>query len=559
MADASGDLTSALHDFWRARRRANVREALSFLGRSSSDLLPYEEVRRKLRAVEGAEQKLEEVPLDAIVGSVGRYNDFTRGFLPRQDSDKDRWAKVQQAMVGMEGVPPIEVYRIGDAYFVKDGNHRVSVARQLGAKYIQAYVTPVHSRVRLDADVTPDDLIIKAEQAEFLTETRLDELRRGSDLTVTVPGQYEKLLEHISVHRYYMGIEQDRPIPYFEAVTHWYDTVYQPVIESIRKVGLLRGFPGRTEADLYLWLSQHRSALESELGWSLPAETVVQGLAEEVTGEDPQLSSEQRERAILAAQGRVPSGERVCADILVALPSDGTRALDALDQALVVARREGSRVYGLHVVEDADGGSEARQRLQEDFEEHCREAGVPSQFAVASGRPHELLLERSTWSDLVVAPLPQADQNRILLSGGYRAFLRRSPRPVLTVRGPATQLERPLLAYDGGSRADAALFVSAYIAAKWRLDLTVLTVSELSQPGASPLDRARNYLQAHGISAEYVSARGRIGPTIVDTAREHGCDLVLMGAYKYSRWLESVLGGVLEEVLRSFEGAVLVA
>jgi nucleotide-binding universal stress UspA family protein len=559
MADGERDITSALHDFWRARRRANLREALSFLGGGRNDLLSYEEVRRKLRAVEESSAKLEEVPLDAIVGSVGRYNDFTRGFLPRQDSDKERWAKVRQAMTGLEGVPPIEVYRIGDAYFVKDGNHRVSVARQLGSKYLQAYVTPVHSRVKLEADVEPDDLIIKAEQANFLLETRLDELRPEADLALTAPGQYARLLEHISVHRYFMGIDQDRPIPYPEAVEHWYDSVYLPVVESIRHNGLLRGFPGRTEADLYLWLSEHRSTLEQELGWTLPAEAVAQGVASEVVGERG-LSPERRERALQEAAGGPAEqafGERICQDVLVALPGSDD-AMSALDQALIVARRERSRLYGLHVIEGEED-SERIAALRKAFEDRCCRAGVPAQFATARGQVQAHLLARATWSDLVVAPLPATPIGEVRLSAGYRSFLRRSPRPTLTLHGGPSELCRALVAYDGGTRANAALFIAAYIAIKWNTSLAVLTVNEPAQAGGPVLGRAREYLEAHGIEATYLATRGRVGATIVQAAEAHDCDTVLMGSYKFSRRLETMLGGVLEDVLGRVRGAVLVA
>lgn len=559
MSAGGHDLSSAVHDFWRARRRANLREALSFLRREPTELLSYEEVRHKLRAVEESTPKLEEVPLDDIVGSVGRYNDFTRGFLPRQDSDKERWARVLTAMTGLAGVPPIEVYRIGDAYFVKDGNHRVSVARQLGVKYLQAYVTPVRARVQLDADVGPDDLISKAEYADFLIETRVDELRPDAELTLTVPGHYGKLLEHISVHRYFMGIDERREVLYPEAVTHWYDEVYLPVVQSIRRNGLLRGFPGRTETDLYLWLSEHRGELERELGWSLAPETVAQGVAEEVAGA-PQVSPERRERVLRDATEREGTGpqavERICRDVLVALP-DGADGLVGLEQALVVAIREDSRLYGLHVVE-SDGKSEVRG-LRQAFDARCRQAGVAAQFATTEGQVQERLLARARWSDLVVAPLPSDEEGKVRLSAGYRSFLRRSPRPVLTVRGAASELNHALLAYDGGTRANAALFVATYIALKWKTSLAVLSVNELGQAQGSVLDRAREYLEAHGVEAVYLSERGRVGPTIVAAAQEHGCDTVLMGSYKYSRRLEAMLGGVLEEVLGRVTGAVLVA
>src|SRR5690606_19078844 len=127
----------------------------------------------------------EDVPLDAIVGSVGRYQDFTREFLPLVNEDRHRWVGVKLAMTGLSGVPPVELYRIGSAYFVKDGNHRVSVARQLGAKTIHAYVTPVRTRVPIDADFDHDELIMASEYNDFLLETRIDELRPQADLRVT--------------------------------------------------------------------------------------------------------------------------------------------------------------------------------------------------------------------------------------------------------------------------------------------------------------------------------------------------------------------------------------
>src|SRR5690606_11426800 len=156
-----------------------------------------------------------------------------------------RWVGVRLAMTGLEGVPPIELYQVGDAYFVKDGNHRVSVARQLGAKTINAYVTPVHTRVPLGPDVDVDELTLATDYAAFLEETGIDRLRPDADLRLTAPLRYVSLLEHIRVHQYYMGIDEDRPVGWEEAVAHWYDTVYLPVAREIEEHGLLARFPNR--------------------------------------------------------------------------------------------------------------------------------------------------------------------------------------------------------------------------------------------------------------------------------------------------------------------------
>jgi len=150
-----------------------------------------------------------------------------------------------------------------------------------GGQFIQAYVTEVHSHVQLTPDIKPDELILKAEYSQFLNQTRLNLLRPEADLSVSIPGQYPVLLEHIDVHRYFMGIDLQRPVEYEEAVAHWYDTVYLPVIEIIRSQGILRQFPNRTEADLYLWIAEHRAQVEEEFGFPVRTEVAATHLLEE--------------------------------------------------------------------------------------------------------------------------------------------------------------------------------------------------------------------------------------------------------------------------------------
>jgi hypothetical protein len=176
---------TAIWDFYQARRQANFEKSLSFLTGKSAELLSFNEVVKTLKITGFSLRKLQEIPLDKIVGSVGRYADFTRRFLPKRNSDKVRWSRVKSLVTGLRGAPPIEVYQIDQVYFVIDGNHRVSVARQLGVKCIEAYVTNIRTAIPLTTDTQPDDLIINAEYKEFLERTRLDELRPGMDLTVT--------------------------------------------------------------------------------------------------------------------------------------------------------------------------------------------------------------------------------------------------------------------------------------------------------------------------------------------------------------------------------------
>lgn len=146
MSDSAVSSASAIEDFRRARRRVAMRDLIARITGTSTELLSYEDVRQKLKGQLIGRRTLRDIPLDAIVGSVGRYGDFTRDFLPRHDSDAARWVGVRRAIEGAVGVPPIEVYQIGAAYFVLDGNHRVSVARETGSTHIQAYVSEVRAR-----------------------------------------------------------------------------------------------------------------------------------------------------------------------------------------------------------------------------------------------------------------------------------------------------------------------------------------------------------------------------------------------------------------------------
>jgi len=411
--------------------------------------------------------------------------------------------------------------------------------------------------VPLEPDVEPEDLILKEEHTRFLEETRLDRLHPEADLSVTACGRYEVLLEHIRVHRYYMGIDEDREIAWEEAVDHWFDTVYLPVARSIRRQGLLRGFKGRSEADLYLWLAEHRARLEQELGWELSSTAIAESLA----GDG--LSAEGRARVLesaVRARAQSREGEGLAEDILVTIPGtpDGW---SALEQALQLARREGARLYGLQVVEDEVRRESAEvAAVRREFEERCRAAGVEGQLAVAVGKVVERLVERAMWVDLVVAGLryPPAPGLAGRLASGYLQLLRRSPRPVLAVPELVTPLERPLLAFDGGIKAREALFVATYVAARWGLPLVVVTVFELGRTGAGTLERARRYLEGYGVEASYVEARGPVGRAIVETAATHECDVIIMGSYSYNRWLETVVGGVLDRVLREAGRPVLV-
>jgi hypothetical protein len=245
-------------DFERARRKAFWRRLAAGLLRRDNGLLAFEETRRRLRAQAQHYSGLRAVPVEQIVGSVSRYRDFDRAFLPRQLATRGRWQSVDRAYHQDVVLPPIELYQLGETYFVKDGNHRVSVAREQGQAFIDAHVVEVRVPVPVGSLEDLEDWIRNQDALEFLARTRLLELRPDGCIELTLPGQYEKLLEHIEVHRWFMGVEQGARVSWSDAVTSWYDNVYAPVIAAVHESGVLRDFPGRTDGDLYVWLIEHR-------------------------------------------------------------------------------------------------------------------------------------------------------------------------------------------------------------------------------------------------------------------------------------------------------------
>ena len=555
---------SALADFRSARRRATLQRMMATLSGESTELLAYDEVRQRLRGRETARRALEEIPLEAIVGSVGRYHDFSRTFLPRQNSDAGRWAGVKAAMTGMAGLPPIEVYQIGEVYFVRDGNHRVSVMRQMGATHIEAYVTRVDTKVRLTPEVDLDELIIKEEQTRFLHHTHLDELRPESDLSVTVPGMSDRLLEHIAVHRYFMGIEQQREIPTDDAVVRWYETVYLPVVAVIRERSILDEFRGRTEADLYLWVAEHREALREILGWDLSTEAAASDLAarQRQPGAGARIL-----QAVTPAEleGGPPPGEwrrsqvearheeHLFGDVLVVL-GGGEPSWLPLDEALLVARRESGRVHGLHVIaSEAKEDDEELDDLRRRFEERCASAGLSGKLAIQTGDMPARVCEASRLVDLLVLELSHPPGAGVLrrLGSRFRSIVRRCSRPVLAIPGGFSPLDRALLAYDGGSKANEALYVATYLAARWGTELHVLAVEEKNVSASAALEAAQTYLDERGVEAELRAMEGSVVESILTAVTEEDANLVLMGGYEARPLVEVVLGSQVDEVLRS--------
>ena len=251
--------------FESARRAALMTDLLAVLAGRPTDLLPFEEVRRGLGLKHLVDRGIQEVPLDRIVGTLGRPGEFNRAFLPRDEGLRTRWDRLRDLAEGPQGFPPVELYKVDHAYFVVDGHHRVSVARTLDAPTIEAHVTEFLTPVPLEPGVSVEDVLLWSGLAAFLEATGLT-AASPDDYRTTVPDGSGRLVEHIRVHGYFKGIEQGRDLPWHEEVASWRDTVYRPMIDIIRRSGILEEFPGRTETDLYLFVMDHLHHLREQYG-----------------------------------------------------------------------------------------------------------------------------------------------------------------------------------------------------------------------------------------------------------------------------------------------------
>jgi nucleotide-binding universal stress UspA family protein len=560
-------------DFRRARRRARLQAVLARIRGKSIDLLSYDDVRSKLKGLETAKQELREIPLDAIVGSVGRYRDFTRSFLPRTDHDEQRWAKIKAATMYMGGVPPIEVYQLGEAYFVQDGNHRVSVAQQAGATHIQAYVRKVRTKVPITADIDAEDLILKAEYADLLERTELPSVRPEADLSVTVPGRYSLIYDQIKALKQSRDGEQ---LSNSQAAEHWYDEIYLPFIRVIRDQGIRQDFPGLTETDLYIWISRYRKDLEQALGWEVSLEAAAADMARRSSTRAGTVFSRVRQRlkdALTPAQlesGPAPGAwrqevlstrgsERFTSDILVPL-SGAVDSWAAWDQAMIVADREDARLLGLHVVaSDKDRGSQQAQLVREQFEKRFERAGKPYKLAVDVGGVARKICDRARWADLVVVKLshPPGEKRISRLSSGFRMLIHRCGRPILAVPSAASPLNKVLLAYDGSPKSREALFLATYFAGRWKIPLVIVTV-EGTKVSQEILQQGQSYIERRDVVPTLVAKRGEVSQAILETAEQHGCDFITIGGYGRGAVKEVVLGSTVDRILRESQKPVLI-
>ena len=536
---------TVISDFQSARMKAGIQEVLARITGRSTQLLSYEEVAEKLKLRVRTERGVQNIPLNAIVGSVGRYTDFTRTFLPRSDNDQERWTRVKTAfMESGASLPPIEVYKVGEAYFVVDGNHRVSIARQEGLVSIEGRVIEFKTDTPLTPNVQPDDLIIKAEYVEFLDATNIHQAYPNADLSVTSCCQFEKLMDQIRVCQYTLQEESKQDVSLQDAAESWYNTMYIPLAEAIRDRGLLRWFPNRTITDLYLWISENRAALEKELGWEVRSDIAATDLI-------LQSSVKSEPGSWRKAHTISRYTDHLFEDILVPI-SGYKESWDSLDQAILIAQRENAKLHGLHIVDTLDDAESSDSLgVKARFDQTCKEAGVEGNLAVDVGDITTKICERAVLTDLIVLKITNPPSTGIsAFQSPFRTIIERSSRPLLTVPDAAHNFKRALLAYDGTDRSKEALFVAAYLAETWKTELIVFTAPDGPKLKEDAQDHVRRYLEFHEMEAEYVISEHGAMDYLKKTVEERNVDLVLMGSHGGSVLQQILVGSALDYMLR---------
>ena len=276
MPDFYSDMAET--DFSRARLREIFLRIAGFLVPGQRRLLGLDEVKAVIKPGPEAYRGVIPVPLKLIVGSEGRYRDFARGFLPRHEFLRPRWVRVDLARYRDIPLPPIRLYELGGAYFVRDGNHRVSVASLKGALEIDAEVISLGSEVRIRPDMTIEDLtqaVIGYEKEQFYLNTDFGWVTGDPGLDFSTPGRYDEIMDHILVHKYYINQGTVREISLHDAIGSWYSEVYRPIVDTIKTERLASRFPGRTAGDLYAYMVKHWDELKRQYGIHLSAETAV--------------------------------------------------------------------------------------------------------------------------------------------------------------------------------------------------------------------------------------------------------------------------------------------
>jgi hypothetical protein len=278
MPDTGLPETDAQFDFGRARRRRALSRLSARLRGEPSDvnvILPFEEVVQALGRRGERRLGLQTIDLDSIVGTVDRGREFDRRFRPTSNRVRTRWERVATAQRRGREMPPIDVYRIGEVHFVKDGHHRVSVARAMGWSKIDAYVTEVITELGADRAIRLSDLPLKSHQRLFFERVPLPPAER-SQIELSDEWRYAALAEAVEAWGFRSIQGHGEGLSRAEVAEMWFHDEYKPVVEMLREADLVRR---GTETEAYMRVSALRYLILRTHEWD---DGVIERLREEL-------------------------------------------------------------------------------------------------------------------------------------------------------------------------------------------------------------------------------------------------------------------------------------
>lgn len=271
-------------DFSKARNKAFINELQHFLNPDETKMISFSQMKKFLKPQNETYIGMKTIPISKIVGSEGRYKDFDNQFLPKNSFMKERWEHVDEAVIKDIVLPPISVYELGGLYFVRDGNHRVSVAKSKGVEFIDADIISLQTEIRLYPVRTLAGMIkqiVAWEKKNFYFETSFGDITDCWVLDFSTPGQYDIIYQHILTHKYFINQGKPDEISMEDAITSWYKTVYMPVIRTIEKHKIKKYVKGTTESDLYVWIITFWDELKHKIGDEIPLDSLVSDLKDE--------------------------------------------------------------------------------------------------------------------------------------------------------------------------------------------------------------------------------------------------------------------------------------
>lgn len=265
-------------DFSKARHKALFNEVQHFLNPEEATLISLSDIKKLLKPENEVYKGMRTIPVNLIVGSEGRYNDFDNKFFPKSMHLKTRWEHIDMAHINDIPLPPISLYELGGLYFVRDGNHRVSVAKAKGIEFIDAEVVSLQSEIKLkpgDSLKKMTGYVINYEKRVFYGETGFGDVTDFWSLDFSVPGQYDVIYNHILTHKYYINMNKSDEIGMDLAMRSWFLHVYIPAIRIIDKYKIMRYFRNRTKSDLYVWIIKYWDEIKQKFGEGLGLDDIA--------------------------------------------------------------------------------------------------------------------------------------------------------------------------------------------------------------------------------------------------------------------------------------------